>query len=337
MIAKRGTNLKLCFKCWLKLRLGQVIRQGFLSVALSLLIFSQKPLPAQALNPNFSALLSSLFFPGTGQFSNGQNEAGAWQLGTALVLSSSIANLQESPDYIKADEAFDEDTNTQRINPTSLNVQTLGILRGNGLSLYSGYDAYRLARALPEYRLRYSRTPIPQDSLLDLSLAPFRLSNFTDLTVLVPLALAASLALGTPVDNKEDPSQNEFTYRREGGLSRNTLRVHNFISFNVVGMGEEAFFRGYLNTELVERLGTRWGVVMSGLIFGAAHNGKGGSAGFGSATIFGIYAGWMHIKNDYSLQEVVALHSWWDVLVTYRASKDLKELQIPFFSIANMF
>ncbi len=318
-------------RSWLPAVWSKILRGFWYALVM---VFAYQPFVAHALGPNTSAL-SSLLFPGLGQLINEDYASGGWQMGAYWALNSRILSLKKRPDYLE--DTLIKSSNEKRINHTTLEAETLSVLQFNGLAFYSGYDAYRSARALPEYRLKYSRTPIPKDTLLDLSLAPFRWRNFTDLTVLVPLALAANAALGDPIENTEDPSKNDFVYRREGGLSRDTLRAHHFVSFQVVGMGEEAFFRGYLNTEFVERFGPVWGVAMSSLTFGSLHSGSGGSANQVLASLFGVYTGWMHLRNDYSLQQVVALHSWWDVLISYRASKDRKSLQIPIFTVANKF
>ena len=288
-----------------------------------------------ALGPNLSAL-SSLVLPGSGQLSNDAYLSGGLQLGTDLVLRSYINQLKRREDYTT--RRFREDTNELDVNHTTLQVDTLSVFRFNVLAFYSGYDAYRLARSLPEYRVNYSRTPVPSENLGDLSLAPLRWRNFTHWTVYVPLALAASVAFSNPVEN-QDPSQSGFHYRREGGLSRRTLRGHHFASFYGVGVGEEAFFRGYLNTEFVEYWGPKWGVTMSSLVFGSLHTGSGGSASATFAMVYGLYVGWMHVSNDYSLQRVTALHSWWDVLVSLSASRDpeAQEVTIPLFNYVHTF
>ena len=92
-----------------------------------------------------------------------------------------------------------------------------------------------------------------------------------------------------------------------------------------VGISEETLFRGYLQSQFAE-ITTPWsGIIMSSLAFGVAHI---SNATYMShehrknyyrfslpfITAFEVYFGWMTYKNQ-SLQEAVALHSWYDFLL----------------------
>lgn len=89
-----------------------------------------------------------------------------------------------------------------------------------------------------------------------------------------------------------------------------------------IGIGEEALFRGYLQSQLSETFNPVAGIIFSSIAFGAAHipNAQGMEPdeqrryytyGIPLITAFGAYFGWLTYKNR-SLQESVALHSWYD-------------------------
>ena len=90
-----------------------------------------------------------------------------------------------------------------------------------------------------------------------------------------------------------------------------------------VAIGEESFFRGFLQTCLIEKIAPWQAITLSSLAFGAAHIPN--ALVFHSAkerrsyytfslpfiTTLGGYMGWMTYKNR-SLKESVALHAWYD-------------------------
>jgi membrane protease YdiL (CAAX protease family) len=89
-----------------------------------------------------------------------------------------------------------------------------------------------------------------------------------------------------------------------------------------IGIGEEALFRGYLQSELMEGLGKWGGIAVSSLVFGAAHipnamllapedRWRYYTFSLPLITGMGAYFGWVTEKN-HSLRESVALHSWYD-------------------------
>jgi len=92
-----------------------------------------------------------------------------------------------------------------------------------------------------------------------------------------------------------------------------------------VGLGEESFFRGFLQSALSETFNPLTGIILSSLLFGAAHipNAQGLEKAerwryytFSLPLITGIgaYCGWLTNKN-HSLQESVALHTWYDFII----------------------
>lgn len=79
-----------------------------------------------------------------------------------------------------------------------------------------------------------------------------------------------------------------------------------FAQLIVVGLSEEFFFRGYLQTHLncrfprpVEVLGTRvgWGLVLAAVLFGLCHL-VGGDVTRLRVIVFGLFAGWLRERTD---------------------------------------
>ena len=97
------------------------------------------------------------------------------------------------------------------------------------------------------------------------------------------------------------------------------------LSAFAVGIGEEAFFRGYLQPSISEISNRKVGLVSSSLLFGAAHIPNGMSLSSRNQrkyystmipfiTCFGAYFGWLTQKNN-SLKEAVAVHAWYDFFI----------------------
>jgi membrane protease YdiL (CAAX protease family) len=93
-------------------------------------------------------------------------------------------------------------------------------------------------------------------------------------------------------------------------------------------VGEEAFFRGFLNNEFSERYGDRWGLAVSSLIFGLGHTGQGQTANVLQATAAGLYLGWLHQRNGFETGEGVALHYWINVLAGLSAIRNGERMQV---------
>lgn len=100
-----------------------------------------------------------------------------------------------------------------------------------------------------------------------------------------------------------------------------TLALSPAMAFPI-GIGEEALFRGFFQSELCEGLGPRWGLFVTSLLFGLVHAPNAQllpeedrwryySFSLPLITAMGAYLGWMTQKN-HSLRESVALHSWYD-------------------------
>lgn len=178
--------------------------------------------------------------------------------------------------------------------------------------LYAAYRDVRIYNGQSGYR-----HTMPTDSLADLTLAPFRWSILKKPEVWGGFLGAIGLVLGTAhlIYPKEDRVQTSLSSNGE---------MSPLIALPV-GVGEESFFRGLLQSQLSEAFTPWGGIVLSSLAFGAMHipnamllepEKRQGYYTFSLPfiTLFGAYFGWLTYKN-HSLKESVALHTWYDALI----------------------
>lgn len=180
---------------------------------------------------------------------------------------------------------------------------------------YGIYAAYRDVRAFNNEGVAYDYK-MPTDSFTDLALAPFRWSVLKKKEVwggfLGALALGAGLSY--LISAKKDLYVN---------LSSEMSTVP-FLAFPV-GIGEEALFRGYLQSQISELSNPLFGIVFSSLAFGAIHipnalliekehKWRYYTFSVPFITALGAYFGLITYKSG-SLQESVALHSWYDFFI----------------------
>ncbi len=193
------------------------------------------------------------------------------------------------------------------------------------LGLYSSYAAYRDTR-LYNGNQGYCYK-MPTESLLDLSLAPFQWS-----VIKKPEVWGGFLGAFTVV-----AAVGYYLLEEEAELSLSASEDKKFplLAFPV-GIGEEAFFRGYLQSTFSEVLSPWGGILLSSGCFGALHLlntiGMDGDERLKYCTVslpiitsFGVYFGWLTYKNT-SLKESVALHSWYDFtlfLLSYSVANSL--------------
>ena len=177
--------------------------------------------------------------------------------------------------------------------------------------LYGIYAAYRDVRIYNgESGYRYA---MPTDSLGNLASAPFRPSVLKKPEVWGGLLGALGAAAGI----------SYFFYSPDAHIHSSASKSAILPVLALpVGIGEEAFFRGYLQSQLSESLTPWGGIIVSSLAFGAVHipNAWGlepaeqrlyYTVSLPFITGFGVYCGWLAHKNP-SLKEGVALHTWYD-------------------------
>ncbi|HAB98466.1 MAG TPA: hypothetical protein DCE71_01430 [Parachlamydiales bacterium] len=181
-------------------------------------------------------------------------------------------------------------------------------------SFYGIYAAYRDAR-LHNGSFQYSYQ-MPTDNLADLTFAPFKWTVLKKPQVWG--GILGFLALGSALTHYAYPDEAKI-HTQSASTS-----VPSIVALPV-GLGEEAFFRGYLQSALSEALNPTAGTILSSIIFAAAHQAN--AQGFPSAerwryyafsmpfiAAVGAYCGWM-THTTHSLQQSVALHTWYDFIL----------------------
>jgi hypothetical protein len=249
----------------------------------------------------------------------GDYGAAAAHFGTFAASLSASLYYQHKPDFLSDEARYS--SNSEIINQTTLRSD-FALRVATDTMLYSSFGAYRDARARDD--LSY-RTPAPKESLSDLALAPFSLEFLARPTTFIPLALQA-----WAVSRK-----GGYAIYRADDVSAGQLHAYNVTANEFTAVGEEGFFRGFLNNELSNRWGDGWGLAGSSVLFGIAHNGQGDTANAVQATIAGAYLGWVQQRNGFQIGEGVALHYWINVLAGFAAIRagggaQLVTFRIPF-------
>lgn len=186
---------------------------------------------------------------------------------------------------------------------------------------YGVYAAYRDVRTYNNEEGYYYK--MPKDSFTDLAWAPFQWSVLKKPEVWGGFLGAFALGMGL--------QYFLFSKKSEVHLKFSRGAMYPLVAFPV-GIGEESFCRGYLQSYLSEMFTPVGGIVISSLIFGAMHLPQTLFWGHKERrrymlsvlpfiTSFGAYFGWLTHKN-HSLKESVAVHTWYDFavfLVSYSA------------------
>ncbi len=172
--------------------------------------------------------------------------------------------------------------------------------------IYAAYRDVRINNNQNGYRYQ-----MPTDSFGDLASAPFRWNVIKKPEVWG--GLIGSLAIASVVVYFSMPDR-EATCSLEGNIFP--------LSAFSIGLGEESFFRGYLQSFLAERLSPTAAITLSSLAFGAVHIPNAlylhkeqrmnyYTFSLPLITSLGGYMGWLTHKNR-SLKSSVALHAWYD-------------------------
>ena len=190
--------------------------------------------------------------------------------------------------------------------------------------MYSIYSSYRDAGGLGDYK--------KSESILDLAYSPFNPQVLKSPFVFAPIIFLAGLLSLAPND-PNNPTLIQKSTKRDG-----TLVAVSFIDGMSPAIGEEAFFRGYLNHNLCMSYGPYWGIGISGTIFMLAHEGNPDAReGRASRFLVGLYLGIVHVLSGYDLRPSVALHFWWNFLVglsqirSYKADPNWNKTQQEVF------
>jgi membrane protease YdiL (CAAX protease family) len=260
--------------------------------------------------------------PGCGHLYLQQHHPGFAYLGTTgalLVLGASL---------------LANDSTSTRENPAEPLAIPL-VFAAQNLWFYAAFDAYRDVRRLRGER--GARVPITDESLVDLATAPFRPRVLSSRWVwgVVPVSVGLAVGLSYLVEPGSFGSGRPsiFEVDRVRFLGRDLSRSCGFALgelyygsvFVPVAVGEEAFFRGFVQSELTEAYGPWPGLVVGSLIFGAVHvlnflgpEGDASDALFAVPfiTAVGSTLGLAYMKTDWRLETSVAMHFWYNFLLS---------------------
>ena len=282
--------------------------QTMLAIAFLFLFGKLGPANADPLSPTLAGV-ASLIFPGLGQASNGDYDAAAAHFGIFAVSTYGVFYYSRKDDYLDPDKRYDDANNREFINRTTLKYDYAARL-ATDTALYSSYGAYRDARQRDNSGYR---TPVPGESLTDLAVAPFSFRYLSRPTTFIPLAIQALAVFG---------SKGGYGVYRGQDVGTGDLYTFNAVANEMTAVGEEAFFRGFVNNEFSNRFGDNGGLATSSIIFGLAHTGQGQTADSLEAAAAGLYLGWLHQRNGFEVGEGVALHYWINVLAGVSAIRN---------------
>ena len=269
--------------------------------------------PKQKRNPLIAAGLSLLVFPGLGHYYLDDMVTGSLALANSLLACSlAITSSADTPEFAAS----------------SIYLQTT--------VFYSVYSAYRDAITLNGIS-NYSYK-MPDEKLASLAYAPFQFSVIKKPEVWGGLLGFLSLA-------------SAISYYTSGrNFQASSYHLTPMLALPVA-IGEESFFRGFLQSAISEYVNPTVGLVVSSLVFGAAHIPN--ALAFDSSTqrrnyytfsipfltVAGFYLGCLAQKN-HSLKESVALHMWYDFILFASdviASKYSNSAKPPQFNMALKF
>lgn len=246
--------------------------------------------------PWLAASLSSIF-PGLGQMYLGDMRSAGIMAGSAgLSLGISLAELQKD-----------------HVNENILVSSALAYSTNMFYSSYAAYREARIANGITNYSYR-----MPLENLKDLTYAPFQPSVLKKREVWGGILGAIALASITA----------QFAYPKKGEVKIAASSASPALMSPLalpIAIGEESFFRGFLQSAVSDSLNPTAGLVISSLAFGAAHIPNAQSLdekdrwryysfSIPLITTLGAYCGWLTQKN-HSLKESVALHMWYDFII----------------------
>ena len=254
-----------------------------------------------------------LFFPGLGHHYLGEHTRGFVFLGAESVeLTAAVVTVSTS--------GWDPD------NPADTRYQRalLPLAWLQNTHLLGVYDAWRLARLrAPEGRFR---TPTPTPATEELLWAPLAFGQLRRPGVAIPLAAVFGAGIGLSYLAREEGPGSFYELDRIPVFSREVDRSaalgvalgYYGTTFYAVGIGEEALFRGVIQTAFEEKMGPTFGWLTATAFFGLLHAANGSTPGqsavaVGVTSVVGGYLGWMYQRDGYDLTGPTFFHTWYDV------------------------
>ena len=301
------------------------LRLSFVLVAFALWI-GLTPQRTPAASPGWAAT-ASLLLPGVGQALNGDYPEAAAHFATYMALTNNYFIREEKPEFLLPEDRIDDENKVIYTNRTTFEAD-LFLTWAFNQQLYSSYGAYRDARQAINNK-GYT-TPAPDESLAELAVAPFNPQHLLRPTTFIPLVLPL-IVLNSAL------SDEQYIYQPDDTLDKQDLRKGFFLMHEAVALGEESFFRGVLNNSFSNSLGEGWGLAASSAAFGLAHSGSAGQASAPAAALFGGYLGYLQQKNDYRIGQGVAIHFWWNFLVSLSMLKERPTQPVQLISFYTEF
>ena len=156
------------------------------------------------------------------------------------------------------------------------------------------------------------------ETINQLAFAPFNPDILKRPEVFIPITIMAGIfGIGA---KSGDPILVPSSVKRDG-----SLYLKGFVDGISPGIGEEAFFRGYLNHSLSTNYGPVAGIGTSSLLFMLAHEGNAdATSGRPARLLAGIYLGWLHYKSGYDIRPGTAVHFWNNFLISLAAMSQYK-------------
>ncbi|MDD0852095.1 CPBP family intramembrane metalloprotease [Halobacteriovorax sp. GB3] len=173
---------------------------------------------------------------------------------------------------------------------------------GLNIYFYNMYDAWRDAGGKPS----------EQETIFSHYGQSFVPTNIVDPFAISFLTLAAMNRNGArerAIDDAKRDNDQEQLHRwllTDGWKST--------LTFAAVGMGEEAFFRGFLFPAFSEYLSPWGGAIVSSALFSFAHVGATREENL-ARFIFGMIFCWQYASNDYKLGKNIFTHAWYDQIL----------------------
>jgi hypothetical protein len=267
-------------------------------------------LPEEPVRPrsDFLAPFGSLLLPSFDQFWEGQTTAGGLYLTYTLV---GFSQMTAAFTTTETETVFSsKDDRLRRAFLGAQMIQTAGSL--------SAYHSFRSAvesrRHLGEYGFLQNR----EDSA-DLMKAPFRFEFLTRTSTYAVLGVELLLLA---IDFQQFQGRTQFTSADAGFTAGYSYQA---------GVGEEALFRGWMMPYLTNIGWAPWASnLLTATSFSLAHVSEPNPRPW-PQFLLGWYLGQVSLWNDWSIQESIFIHTWWDVLAigaSWAMVKDQKEKAI---------
>ncbi|UCD83897.1 MAG: CPBP family intramembrane metalloprotease [Deltaproteobacteria bacterium] len=243
-------------------------------------------------------------FPGGGHFYLGESREGIIYLGSELSLAGAGYYLNSSLEKEPREE---------------LNLLYILAIKEHELGIFTAYRNARLDIENQGYPVPFDSSPISE-----LFLSPFRFINLSSPAVFGFALSGIAIAYGEWLVNKPNKGFDQISdvYVMGNRINRNPgFSTYEALLFSIslsAAVGEEAAWRGVVQTEYERIFGRVKGLVAASLMFGLSHmlnpNITNRYWEAGVASVGGIYLGWVYQRDGYRLSKSVAAHFWYNIL-----------------------